>query len=376
MQRKPRFWGYLLRIINLLFVLALVLSYLSLYISPQKFASLAFFGLAYPFILGVNIFFVVWWLIRRRWFFLLSLVSILLAFQLPSRYLGIGKNVDYAEQDQIFKVISYNVHDFDYYAQNYGTQNEAFDTITSFIKKERADVVAFQEFYSHDSNVDRFTWLKLRTRAKYPFAYRHKYNQHSKKMYVALMSKHPIINKGVVEIAPDNIDITGIYADINIRGTIVRFYTVHLASMRITSESQFLERTLRVSSEEEAKEAASGLRRILSSMKTGFQKRANQVEVLKKHIEASPYPVVLMGDFNDTPVSYSYQQLTDELKDSYVEAGNGLSNTYNGRWPSFRIDYVLYDEHFEAVDYQRTKLNASDHFPVKASLRIKHSQHE
>jgi endonuclease/exonuclease/phosphatase family metal-dependent hydrolase len=357
--------------LNVLFIVALLLSYLARYISPTWLWFPAFFGLMYPFLLLVNVSFMLLWMFGRRWFFIYSLVAILLGFSFPGYFMGVGRNVEFADEHKSFKVMSYNVHDFDYYAHQYGADHVAFDTISAFLKREKADVVAFQEFYSQDFDLQNSTWVKLRARGIYLFGYRHKYNQHSKKMYMAIMSKYPILKKGVVDIAPGNLDITGLYADINIKGTLVRFYSVHLASMGVTSESKYLENSYDLFKEEDVKKAATGARRIIQAMRKGYEKRAEQVKILRAHMDNSPYPVVLMGDFNDTPISYTHRILSRKMKDAFQVSGNGISNTYNGSIPSFRIDYILYDKHFESRSYERIKLKASDHYPITAVLHLK-----
>ena len=91
---------------------------------------------------------------------------------------------------------------------------------------------------------------------------------------------------------------------------------------------------------------------------------------MAEHIRKSPYPVIVCGDFNDTPVSYAYRTVLGDLKDAFVESGRGISNTYNGILPSFRIDYILYDPKFSAGNYRRDKVYLSDHFPVRCLLNI------
>jgi endonuclease/exonuclease/phosphatase family metal-dependent hydrolase len=81
--------------------------------------------------------------------------------------------------------------------------------------------------------------------------------------------------------------------------------------------------------------------------------------------------VLVCGDLNDTPSSYSYQVLTRGLNDSFKKAGNGLfGNTYGGNFPSFRIDYLLFDEKFEAYNYEKYIIYLSDHYPVSVYLNI------
>ena len=65
-------------------------------------------------------------------------------------------------------------------------------------------------------------------------------------------------------------------------------------------------------------------------LKYAFQKRAQQADQVSRHIQASPYPVIVCGDFNDTPVSYSYRTIRKDLQDAYTGSGRGIGNTYSG----------------------------------------------
>jgi endonuclease/exonuclease/phosphatase family metal-dependent hydrolase len=89
------------------------------------------------------------------------------------------------------------------------------------------------------------------------------------------------------------------------------------------------------------------------------------------HIEKSPYPVIVCGDFNDSPISYCYQSFSDQLIDSFKEAGNGIGSSYAGTMPSYRIDYVFHSDEFKAIRYNTIKDKLSDHYPVTVELAIK-----
>jgi len=102
-----------------------------------------------------------------------------------------------------------------------------------------------------------------------------------------------------------------------------------------------------------------------------YAKRSEQVYIAQKNIKNAPYPVLLCGDFNDTPISYAYQTVANLLEDSYLNAGLGLGGTYVGRLPSFRIDYIFNDAAFKAVDFQTLNLKLSDHKPIVATFYLK-----
>src|SRR5204862_7418375 len=99
-------------------------------------------------------------------------------------------------------------------------------------------------------------------------------------------------------------------------------------------------------------------------LKRAFIKRSQQVRVLHRHILESPYPVILCGDFNDTPSSYTYATLCKGMEDSFRESGSGFGKTYIGAFPSFRIDYILHDGKLHSTGYLTHGEKLSDHFPI------------
>ncbi len=93
-------------------------------------------------------------------------------------------------------------------------------------------------------------------------------------------------------------------------------------------------------------------------------KRSRQVNVLAEHIEGCKHKVIVTGDFNDTPISYTYNRLTRKLSDSFKDAGKGIGSTYRGPLLGLRIDYVLHSAGLSAREYKTSDAGASDHHPV------------
>ena len=89
-------------------------------------------------------------------------------------------------------------------------------------------------------------------------------------------------------------------------------------------------------------------------------------EVLKG-VDSAPVRSVVLGDFNDNPLSYTYFRLLQGRRDSFVEAGKGFGATYRSLWPLLRIDYILYPEDLTAVTYRVDKVRYSDHYPIIAT---------
>jgi endonuclease/exonuclease/phosphatase family metal-dependent hydrolase len=116
-----------------------------------------------------------------------------------------------------------------------------------------------------------------------------------------------------------------------------------------------------------------GSRKIFGKMRSAYIKRAEQVRSVRLEIDRSPYPVILCGDFNDTPASYVYHKIEQKLEDSFVEAGNGTGSSYAGILPAFRIDYIFHDTSFTAHNYKTLDANFSDHYPITTLLVLKKS---
>ncbi|HET8829722.1 MAG TPA: endonuclease/exonuclease/phosphatase family protein, partial [Pelobium sp.] len=111
-------------------------------------------------------------------------------------------------------------------------------------------------------------------------------------------------------------------------------------------------------------------KRILRKLKIAFEKRSREVKILKQHIAECKTPFVVMGDFNDTPASYTLAQMSKGLKNAFQEKGSGLAKTYNGAFPNFQIDYVLASPEFCVETYKIVKKDYSDHYPIKVSLSL------
>ena len=110
---------------------------------------------------------------------------------------------------------------------------------------------------------------------------------------------------------------------------------------------------------------------ILRRIKRAFIKRSTQTEKIIAHINSCKYPVIICGDFNDTPFSYTYHSFSEKLQDAFMESGSGIGNTYIGNFPSYRIDYIFHSDDFTSSDFQVLPEELSDHYPVSCNLLLK-----
>jgi endonuclease/exonuclease/phosphatase family metal-dependent hydrolase len=360
---------FLLRLvflINIAAVAALVASYLAAYVSPARFWPLAFFGLAYPVLALINLFFTGLWIMLLRKRFIFSALALLLgyAFAAGTWQPPFHRAIEELPESEM-KVMSYNVRLFDLYNWKGGSATR--DSLIQLIEREQPDILNLQEYYSNDEGFHIHTdslkkWLGL--------PYVHTFYTHHRKGHehwgLATFSRYPIINKGsILKIKGGN--NACIYTDLRAGLDTIRVYNMHLQSIHLKKEDYDFVSHFEEEENEEAK--IRGGRRILSRVKQAFIKRASQCDSIAANFDECKYPKIVCGDFNDPPVSYTYHRLSAGLMDAFRESGSGFGTTYHGLFPAYRIDYILHSEELRSADFLTIKEPWSDHYPVVCRVR-------
>ncbi len=349
--------------VNVIFVIALALSYVSVHINPDIIAFPALFGLAYPYLLLVNVLFCLTWAVALKWEALISLVVILAGFTHFSNYLKVQKPS--GDKTGTFQVQSYNVRLFNYYEGNGNNNSEK--KILELLRNQKADVICLQEIFLSGDPVRKQQEIKSAAGQGYNSHFKIIRTGKNRSYGIVTLSRYPIV--GRKDIVHEKSSSLSIYTDILAGEDTIRIFNNHLQSFRL----QRMERTFinELVEGTEERETFHEIANISSSLRAGFVKRASQATAVKEVIDKSPYPVIVAGDFNDTPVSYSYRKIRRGLFDSFVSAGYGAGFTYKGNYPPNRIDYILYDDSFECRHFDITKVKYSDHYPITAFFRKK-----
>ena len=352
---------------NIAAVIVMLLTLVGTVISPEKFLLPAYFALAFPLIIVVNIGFVIIWMLARKWLFLLSL-SILLfsAAEINDTFpihLGETKTV---RAEHSIHILTYNTM-MSGKLKKHTTKKP--NKVMQYVLESNADIVCLQEFVvsskkaylTHEDMISIFN--------KYHYKHiEYKLHENSKTFGIATFSKYPIINKKRINFT-SNANIS-IYSDINVNGKMIRLVNNHLESNRVTENEKELPGKLR--NDFNAQNLSSVTLQFSRKLSVAYKLRAHQADVVAKVIAQSPYKVIVCGDFNDVPSSYAYTQVKGKLKDAFSETGTGLGWTFNDRYYHFRIDYVLYDSTaFAPTQFKVDKVNYSDHHPVLCEISIK-----
>jgi endonuclease/exonuclease/phosphatase family metal-dependent hydrolase len=350
-------------ILNSLVIIALLLSYLAPYISPELVWHIAFMGLAYPMLVLLNVVFIIYWGLFFNMKFLFSLCAIVIGWKYVPRYVQISEqkkpSVEAAANQ--WTVVSFNARYFGVLDDFKSNEQSLF---IDKLERLAPDVFCAQEFH-----VPSMPWNELQ---KQFLAYFKNYKWvngiHASEMNrtenVIIFSKHKIIQSGLVERENMSGNFT-IYADIAKGIDTLRFINTHLQSIGFSKDEY---RVIMALMGDKDSVSFSQLRGVGAKMKYAYLLRAKQVEAIRSFIEQSPHKVVMCGDFNDSPVSYAYRQIRGSMKDAFMEAGSGLGRTYIGTAPSLRIDYIMYHQPLRAYDYYAKGFDFSDHKMVSTKL--------
>ena len=358
MRHLGKFVILLLTAVNLLFTALLLLAAYSPYINPQEHPYLSCFGLTFPIFILLNLLFLFFWLLAGRYKpLLLPLLGLLLCYPQIKGYLPINSHTGQLP-DEAIKVLSYNVMAFD------GTEKkDGKNPILEYLKESGADIICLQEYavskkkgYLTQKDVDKA--LKA-----YPY---HRINVvghskgHSNRM--ACYSKFPILSARMVDY---NSEYNGsMVYEIKWGKDTLTLVNNHLESNKLTqADKKVYEEMLKSPEREKMK---SGARLLIGKLAEATTLRAPQAEAVAEEIKRSEHATVIVcGDFNDIPLSYTHRTIAEGMNDAFTESGRGLGISYNQNKFYFRIDNILTSKNLKTYNctVDRT-IRDSDHYPI------------
>ncbi len=359
-----RFWMGIITTLNLF---ALLLSYSSPFIHPDTIKVIPLFGLAYPFIFTTTILLLIFWIfVRSKWTWGIIII-ITLGGTLHFRTFSFGTESK-TEHDSTLKIMSYNVQLFGLYSTLKNQKQEKKIAIFNYLREKQPDVICFQEFYKKKKRnfITKDSIIKILDSKFYHEKYAKQFGE-QQSFGIALFSKFPIINKGEIYFDKEDENFNYcIYADIVKDIDTFRIYNVHLKSIRFDDEDYKLFSKENIPlTKNKAKFFA-----LIRKVRNSYPIRAKQAGKIMTHVKDSPYPVIICGDFNDTPMSYVYNQFNSFLNDAFRETSFGIGSTYAGKIPIGRIDYIFHSREIKSSNFQIQKEALSDHFAISCEIGI------
>jgi endonuclease/exonuclease/phosphatase family metal-dependent hydrolase len=238
----------------------------------------------------------------------------------------------------------------------------------ALIKEQQADILCFQEFwdrtdwYSKELNLQAFKQMGF----PYSFFVKSINESGELKTGVVIVSKYPITDTASFSYGEYDAAEHLIYADIQVKQQKIRVFTTHLQSVQFNNGEYSAVTQIKKRDKEGLKDS----RTIIHKLKYAYSYRQTEAELAHQKISESPYPVIICGDFNDVPNSYTYFTIRGNLQDAFVQKGTSLGRTFQYLSPTLRIDYILADKKYPVAQYQRIKVPYSDHYPIVADVKM------
>ena len=336
-------------LVNIALAIVTLLAYGAYYFHPATFSILPIIAFIFPFLLIGNFLFLCYWGYAKPKKMLLSLLILLLGLPHLKSYLGspFKTQNDTSVNQEVLNVMTYNIRNFEF-KQNIEKAGSKFANW----KKTNSDIdilcvqehqIAAEKMISEWAQFPNQVWIRPSGTAIY--------------------AKYPIKDSGKLNIGTTGNSIT--WADIDIRGIITRCFCAHLESNKISAQTEKISEN---SSKDELFDTSKSLYRNYSK---SVLRRIEQTEKMLDKADDFEGPIIIMGDFNDVPLSYTYQKVSKQYDDTFVNAGKGILSTYRASFPGIRIDYIFHSDHFKTLTYDVIKMGISDHLPVKSRLMIK-----
>ncbi len=351
----------LLLAVNIIVVAALLLAAFAGYVNPTISIIPSLLGLGFEWIVLVNILMCIVWLLtsKRHYVFISGLALLITIIPIKRTFNLTTHHNEEITQNHRIKVLTYNT-------LRLGKRKPAErNDVLQYIKNNQADIVFLQEYEESYNNKFLQQEAIMQALNAYPYHYtQFRINDKSRRFGVAIFSKYKLYNF-------KNIDFESTYngafsCDALAEDDILHLVCVHLESNQLTGKE--LDQPV-----EDAKNNSSDVtvstKNIIDKMRKAYALRSIQADIIAKEVSQSNHKTILCGDFNDVPVSYTYNKISKHLTDAFAEAGpRGFGHTFKRKWLHVRIDYILHSNNMKAYNLHVDKNEGSDHFPVSCIL--------
>lgn len=233
--------------------------------------------------------------------------------------------------------------------------------VVRYIIDQRPDIACLQEVsFRNDDDRGRMTRSMRR------------YGYHFETIWVGenqlgVMARMPIADKRVVCHSKGN--GFAAFSLVPRRGDTITVVCAHLESMHLSGEERSEYHEL-VKSPTKA-DKVHGKLTLVRKIATGGYERAMQADTLAQFIDRHKgRKLIVMGDFNDTPISYAHHQVCSRLTDCFRATGNGIGRSFNRDAIYVRIDNIFCSSHFKPYAMRiDTSVSWSDHYPMVGYLK-------
>lgn len=345
----------LLLVVNVIVAAMLLLSAWGGYINPNTFGWEGSLALLFPFLVLLSFLFMAGWLVvqSRRW--LVSFCALILCvFQLRT-YCPI--NMPQPVPKGAIKVVSYNT-----YGLGWGLKDSViYKQMMDYLRNSDADLFCAQESnynLGHKSTVEE---------AVAHWKYRDSVFIPKSCNALTLFSNYPILDRHVIHSSsPGHVCVA---YNVKIEGDTVVVVNCHFVSNAINPEDKATYQKIVTISDRDS--TSEDILRLGRKVNDAGLRRAKQADSLALYLEQQgDRPIIVCGDFNETPLSYVHTRLCRLLNDAYTASGNGPGISYHLNKMYFRLDNILCSSHWRSFGARvDNRQKMSDHYPIEAWLK-------
>ena len=355
--------------VNILIALFYLFACLAPYLNPYHWWLISLLGLFFSFLFFLLLFSILFWLVIRIKYALVFFIVLLFGWKsiLVFFAFNLTPNFNYERQTGTLRIVTWNVARFLEIMKNNNKGSQVRLKMMELLKQQNADVLCLQEFHtstrpSYYDNIDYVT-----KELNYPYRY-FSWDEDGIGQYYSsiIFSRLPIVDTARVRYPEPSLPEVLLRADIKFGGDTVRIFTSHLQSVQFNKLDY--ERIDRIRNYEDS--VFSNSKDIFSKIKRAIRYRSMQANLVRKTINESPHPVILCGDFNDVPTSYTYFTIRGDMQDAFLKRDFGVGRTFTALSPTLRIDYILASSQLSFLQFNRVTKRYSDHYMLVADLMM------
>lgn len=354
---------------NVLVVLLFLLSCLIPLLHPQQWWWVSMMGLSFPILFfGVLCFFFGWLVLLKFELLFISLFALAIGYKSIAVFIGFNAPHSFTatKSSSTIRVASWNVARFIEMARNNNKGSVIRKKMLALIKEQQADILCLQEFYTSENPGYYNNIQTIQTELGFPYYY-FPYDKDGDHNYYSsiIFSRFPIVDSAFLRFPRPSQPEALVQADIKIGHDTVRVFTTHLQSQRFDKMDYW--RMEKIKSREDSLLYHSIP--IVGKLKRAMVIRSTQADIIEQVRNNAPYPVLMTGDLNDVPNSYTYFKVRGPLKDAFLESGYGIGRTFRSLSPTLRIDYIFTDPRFSVLQFKRVRKDYSDHYMIVADFK-------
>jgi endonuclease/exonuclease/phosphatase family metal-dependent hydrolase len=361
---------------NIIVAALYLLACCTAFLNPDTYWFISILGVTFAAWLVMNVGFVVFWLLFRSKWALLSFVVLIISWPQLNAFFAFHPftKFSHAKKANTIRVMQWNVARWDemnkYWAPGKISKRKK---MFEYIANNEVDILCVEEFFESNNTKEFAKNIPYITDSlHFPYHYFAMDHRRWDSLYetgVVIFSKYPIVDTFRKRYGgPDSLknNESFIWTDIDVNGKRIRVFATHMQSMLFGGKEYRQIKQLRQSTDS----AVVKTRGIIKKFRRAYALRMHQVDVIKPVLDNSPYPEIMCGDFNEVPNSYIYFQMKGNRQDAFSKKGFGISRTLSFISPTLRIDYILPNKQFKVLQYKSDKVALSDHYPVITDLQL------